>query len=126
MVTFARTRPFAGSPGVLLLTDRRLAFLKGAFARSETDLRRVDEPLVRRKRSALCLRDVAEAALDGGSGAGAVMVAGAAFLGSGARLAVQSHGPSGVERHPFVVSGAGVAGRMEPWLRAIEAARDSP
>ena len=109
-----------------MLTDRRLVFLKDAFTRAETDLRRVDEPLARDKGSALCLRDVAEAALDGGSGAGAVMVAGVSFLGSEARLAVQSHGPSGVEGHTFVVSGAGVAGRMEPWLRAIEAARDSP
>lgn len=94
--------PFAGSPGVLTLTDRRLVFIKGLLGRAFEDLSQLDARLAQRNGLVVAVDQVLETTSGRGSSA-VVSVSGIPLAGEELQLSVRVRGPAEQEAFTFVI-----------------------
>jgi len=116
--------PFAGSPGVLTLTDRRLVFIKGLLGRAFEDLSQLDARLAQRNGLVVAVNQVLETASGRGSSA-VVSVSGIPLAGEELQLSVRVQGPAEQEAFTFAIQPRDPNGEgLEAWLSLVQSLRE--
>src|SRR3990172_3462789 len=94
--------PFGGHAGVLVLTARRVVFVRGVLAGRFEDVRGMEEGLRRRGGLSIAKEQILDASAETSSGGAIVSVGGIPIVGQEVRLALRFVGSGGPELATFV------------------------